>query len=312
MNSNQVQDQVQGRVQSQGQDQVQDLGRAQGQVQVQDQVQGRVQVQSQGQGQGQDLTGRVVIVTGASSGIGEATARLLHRAGALPVLAARRADRLTALGAELDTAFPVPTDMTDPAQVRSLVELTVRRYGRIDGLVNNAGASFHCRLEEVDPVAYARLLDLNVIGVLSAIQATAPVMRSQGEGRIVNVSSGTTVLAPPGVGAYAASKSAVNMLSAVARKELADDGIDVSLVLPSITATEFGGGMFRDGGNAPPGLVAHTPEYVARVILRALRTGEERIDIPHGPEQPEFPRSPWAPGAPGAPQVPEALEVPGT
>jgi short-subunit dehydrogenase len=98
--------------------------------------------------------------------------------------------------------------------------------------------------------------------------------------------------APPGVGAYASSKSAVNMLSAVARKEFAADGIAVSLVLPSITATEFGWGMFRDSANMRPGLVAHSPDYGARVILRALRAGEERIDIPHGPEQPQFPEVP--------------------
>jgi short-subunit dehydrogenase len=115
------------------------------------------------------------------------------------------------------------------------------------------------------------------------------VMRGRHAGRIVNVSSGTTMIALPGVGAYAASKSAVNMLSAVARKELAADGIDVSLVLPSITATEFGGGMFREGATPRPGMVVHSPEYVGRVILRALRTGEERIDIPHGQEQPDFP-----------------------
>ncbi|MFC4562150.1 SDR family NAD(P)-dependent oxidoreductase [Nocardiopsis mangrovi] len=238
-----------------------------------------------------DLSGRVIIVTGASSGIGEATGRLLHLAGARPVLAARRADRLAALSAELDGALHAPTDMTDPAQVRALADLAVRRYGRIDGLVNNAGASFHVRLEDVDPVAYARLLELNVVSVVSAIRAVLPVMRRQGGGRIVNVSSGTTVLAPPGVGAYAASKAAVNMLSTVARKELAADGVDVSLVLPSITATEFGDGMFLDGTNAPSGLVAHSPEYVGRVILRALRTGEERIDIPHGREHPDFPET---------------------
>ncbi|TDC74027.1 SDR family oxidoreductase [Streptomyces hainanensis] len=239
-----------------------------------------------------DLTGRVVIVTGASSGIGEATARLLHRAGALPVLAARRADRLTALSAELDGALSVPTDLTEPARARALVDAAVGRYGRVDGLVNNAGASFHRRLEEVDPAAYVPLLKLNVVGVLAAMQAVLPVMRRRRAGRIVNVSSGTTVLAPPGVGAYAASKSAVNMLSTVARKEFAADGVDVSLVLPSITATEFGDGMFRDGAGPAPGMVAHRPDYVARVILRALRTGEERIDIPHGPERPDLAEAP--------------------
>jgi len=239
-----------------------------------------------------DLTGRVVIVTGASSGIGEATARLLHKAGAVPVLAARRADRLATLGTELAGALAVPTDMTDPAQVQALVGAAVDRYGRVDGLVNNAGASFHGRVEEVDLAAYSRLLQLNVVGVVAAIQAVVPVMRGQGGGRIVNVSSGTTVSAPPSVGAYAASKAAVNLLSTVARKELADDGIVVSLVLPSITATEFGGGMFRDSTRLPPGRIAHSPEYVGRVILRALRTGEERIDVPHGPEQPDFPEVP--------------------
>jgi NAD(P)-dependent dehydrogenase (short-subunit alcohol dehydrogenase family) len=234
------------------------------------------------------LTDRVVIVTGASSGIGEATARLLHRAGALPVLAARRAGRLAALSAELGGALAVPTDVTDPAQLHALVDAAVQRHGRIDGLVNNAGASFHFRLEEVELADYARLLELNVVSVVAAIQAVLPVMRRQHAGRIVNVSSGTTVIAPPGVGAYAASKSAVNTLSTVARKELAADGIDVSLVLPSITETEFGNGMFRAGAATPSGLVPHSAEYVGKVILRALRSGEERIDIPHGPEQPAF------------------------
>jgi NAD(P)-dependent dehydrogenase (short-subunit alcohol dehydrogenase family) len=237
-----------------------------------------------------DLAGRVIIVTGASSGIGEETARLLHHAGARPVLAARRTDRLTALSDELAGALAVPTDVTDPAQVRALVDAAVARHGRVDGLVNNAGASFHGQMEEVDLAAYLQLLQLNVVSVVAAIQAVLPVMRRHGGGRIVNISSGTTMIAPPGVGAYAASKSAVNMLSTVARKELAADGIAVSLVLPSITATEFGGGMFRGGATPRPGMVVHSPEYVGRVVLRALRTGEERIDIPHGPEQPDFPR----------------------
>jgi short-subunit dehydrogenase len=109
---------------------------------------------------------------------------------------------------------------------------------------------------------------------------------------IVTGSSGTTRQAIPGVGPYSASKAAVNMLAEVARKEFADDGIDVSLVLPSITATEFRDGAYRPGSSAlRPGAVAHSPSYVGRVILRALRTGEPRIDIPHGPEQPELYRS---------------------
>jgi NADP-dependent 3-hydroxy acid dehydrogenase YdfG len=235
-----------------------------------------------------DLAGASVIVTGASSGIGAATARLLHEIGAFPVLAARRADRLAALSSELGGALAVPTDVTDRAAVRRLVHLAAERHGRIDGLVNNAGASLHEPLDRLDLDEFARVLDLNVVSMVAMTQAVLPAMRAQEAGRIVNISSGTTRMAPPGVGGYAASKAAVNMLTAVARKELAEDGIVVSLVVPSITATEFADGRFQSGRTPFPGMVAHSPEYVAGVIVRALRTGEERIDIPHGPEQPEL------------------------
>jgi NADP-dependent 3-hydroxy acid dehydrogenase YdfG len=233
-----------------------------------------------------DLAGWVVIVTGASSGIGESTARLLHAAGAHPVLAARRADRLAALSEELDGALAVPTDVTDPAQVRDLAAAALDRHQRIDGLVNNAGASLHGPLDQVDVAQFSRILELNVSALLAMTQAVLPAMRQQGFGRIVNVSSGTARRAAVGVGAYASTKTAVNMLSAVLRQELADDGIAVSLLLPSITATEFAGGRFRPGSSPRPGMVAHSPDYVARVVLRLLRTGEESFDIPHGPELP--------------------------
>jgi NADP-dependent 3-hydroxy acid dehydrogenase YdfG len=237
-----------------------------------------------------DLTGSIVIVTGASSGIGAATARLLHEAGAHPVLAARRADRVEALGQELGGALAVPTDVTDAAAIRHLVGTVLDRHGRIDGLVNNAGVSLHGPLDQLDLEEFARVLDLNVISVMAMTQAVLPAMRAQGAGRIVNISSGTTRMARPGVGAYAATKSAVNMLTSVARQELAGDGIAVSLVVPSITATEFAGGRFlpgrfRPGQQVRPGMIPHRPEYVGQVILRALRTGEECLDIPHGPEQ---------------------------
>jgi NADP-dependent 3-hydroxy acid dehydrogenase YdfG len=246
---------------------------------------------------GEPLAGQVVIVTGASSGIGEATARLLHTAGAHPVLAARRADRLQTLSEQLGGALAVPTDVTDTAQVRALVDATVDRHGHVDALVNNAGAAYHRRIEEIEPAQYLALMNLNVVSVVTVTQAVLPHLRAAGGGRIVNVSSGSTRMARSGVGAYAATKCAVNMLSEVARLELADDNIQVTLLLPSITATEFGGGMFADRTVARPGgMVPHSPEYVGRVILRALRTGEARIDIPHGPEQPDFPDSAPAPG----------------
>ncbi|HUD79013.1 MAG TPA: SDR family oxidoreductase [Streptosporangiaceae bacterium] len=240
-----------------------------------------------------DLTGAVVIVTGSSSGIGAATARLLHSAGAFPVLAARRADRIETLGKLLGGALAVRTDVTDPADIARLVDLTLDRHGRIDGLVNNAGVALHQPLDVLDLDEFSRVLDLNVVSVVAMTQAVLPAMRAQGSGRIVNISSGTTRMARPGVGAYAATKAAVNMLSAVSRRELEDEGIAVSLVVPFITATEFAGGRFMTGAQTDwPGLTPHAADYVGKVILRALRTGEERIDIQPGPEQDELTRPP--------------------
>ncbi|HEY3651150.1 MAG TPA: SDR family oxidoreductase [Streptosporangiaceae bacterium] len=232
-----------------------------------------------------DLAGKTVIVTGASSGIGAATARALHAAGTYPVLAARRADRLAELSQELGGALAVPTDVTDPAQVDDLVADTLDRHQRIDGLVNNAGMSVHGPLDQTDLAQFGQALQLNLVGLLTVTQAVLPAMRAQGFGRIVNLSSGTTRRVAVGVGAYASSKYAVNMLTAVLREELAPDGIAVSLLLPSITATEFGNGMFKLGASPRPGMVVQSPDYVAGVVLRLLRTGEESFDIPHGPEQ---------------------------
>jgi NADP-dependent 3-hydroxy acid dehydrogenase YdfG len=239
-----------------------------------------------------DLAGKSVIVTGASSGIGASTARLLHAAGAYPVLAARRADRLEALSSELDGALAVPADVTDPAQVHDLVAAALDRHQRIDGLVNNAGVSMHGPLDQVDLAEFGQTLQLNVVGLLAVTQAVLPAMREQGFGRIVNISSGTTRRVATGVGAYASTKTAVNMLSAVLRSELAGDGIAVSLLLPSITATEFGNGMFTLGASPRPGMVVQSPDYTASIVLRLLRTGEESFDIPHGPEQPGLARVP--------------------
>ena len=186
----------------------------------------------------------------------------------------------------------MPADVTDPAQVRDLVAAALDRHQRIDGLVNNAGASLHGPLDQVDLAEFTQVLQLNVIGLLAVTQAVLPAMRKQGFGRIVNISSGTTRRTATGVGAYAATKSAVNMLTAVLRQELAADGIAVSLLLPSITATEFGDGMFTLGTSPRPGMVVHSPDYVAGVVLRLLRTGEESFDIPHGPEQPDLAQVP--------------------
>ena len=235
-----------------------------------------------------ELRDAVVIVTGASSGIGAATARLLRAAGAHPVLVARRADRLEQLSRELDDTLAVPTDVTDQDAVVQMVSATLERYGRIDGLVNNAGAALHGPLDGVDLTAYRDAFELNVVSILGVTQAVLPSMRARHSGRIVNISSGTTRRAIPGVGGYASTKAAVNMLTAVMRIEFEPDGIAVTNVIPSMTESEFDGGDRKAGQEVRPGMIIHSAEYVGKVILRGLQTGEETLDIAFGPERPEM------------------------
>lgn len=227
-----------------------------------------------------DINGRVVVITGASSGIGEATARLVHAHGAHVVLAARRADRLAALEQELPGALGVTADVTRADDREAIVSATTERFGRIDVLVNNAGRGLHQPLADVDPGDYAAILDLNVGSALAMMQVVLPAMRAQHEGVIVNISSGTTRRVIPGVGAYAATKSALNMLSAVAREEFAPDGIVVSTVLPTYTTSEFHGALQAGDGPQRAAEDADTVEHVAEEIERAIETGEPEIVLP--------------------------------
>jgi NAD(P)-dependent dehydrogenase (short-subunit alcohol dehydrogenase family) len=233
-----------------------------------------------------DVENAVVLVTGASSGIGAATARAAAAAGARVVLTARREERIQALAEELPDARAVACDVTDADQLAHAVRTATDEYGRIDVLVNNAGQGLHVPLEDVDLADFRAVLDLNVVAALAAMQAVIPVMRNQGAGSIVNVSSGTTLAVRPGAGAYAASKAALNMLSSVARLELADAGIAVSTVYPFITATEFHrslrAGELRAPSSpeeVPPDLRPQRPEQVAEVILEVIRSGAERADL---------------------------------
>lgn len=231
-----------------------------------------------------EIKGSVIILTGASSGIGEATARAASKAGARVALLARRADRIEKLALELGNALAVPCDVTDAAQISQAVAATLKKFGRIDALVNNAGQGLQAPIEHIDPAEYRSVLELNVIAPLLTIQAVIPIMRGQGAGSIVNISSGATFAAQPGSGAYTSSKCALNMLSDVARLELADAGIAVSTMYPFITATEFYEvikGREEAAGHlkARANQMAQPPELVAEKILGLIRSGEARADL---------------------------------
>lgn len=189
----------------------------------------------------QELEGKTAIVSGASSGIGAATARLLASKGANVVLAARREDRLDALAAELgDAALPAPTDVTDPEACDALVGRAVERFGRVDVLVNNAGLGFFAPIAEGDPGDWRRMFDVNVLGVLYLTRAVLPHMLERGSGDVVFVSSLAGRRVPSASGAvYAATKHAVGAIAEGLRMDVVDKGLRVINVEPGLVRTEF-------------------------------------------------------------------------
>lgn len=231
-----------------------------------------------------DINGAVVLVTGASSGIGAATARAASRAGAQVVLVARREDRIRQLASELGEAVPVRCDVTDAGEVDAAVRTAMDAFGRIDVLCNIAGQGLHAPLEQIDPDDFRAVLELNLVAPLVTMQAVLPIMRKQGSGSIVNVSSGITFSALPGSAAYGASKAGLSKLSAVARAELTDAGIAVSTMYPFITDTEFIEALRGETESASELESSHapkpqSPEQVAEVILDLIRTGAEQADL---------------------------------
>lgn len=231
-----------------------------------------------------DVEGVVCVVTGASSGIGEAAARLLGERGAKVVLAARRLDRLRALSAEIPGSFAVRTDVTVSDDVEQLVASTLEHFGSLGVIVNNAGQGLHVPVEHLRASDLRAVFELNVVAPLTLMQAALPSLRASGVSSVVNVSSATTLRIFPGLGGYAATKSALNTLSTTARREWADDGVTVSLVYPSVTATEFHQHL-RAGQivSGPWSQVPDAPELVALAVLFAIEQGYEHVIVADPP-----------------------------
>jgi NAD(P)-dependent dehydrogenase (short-subunit alcohol dehydrogenase family) len=228
------------------------------------------------------LGGKVAIVTGASSGIGEATARELASRGASVVLASRAVDRLEGLRREISAsggaALALKTDVSDRGSVEAMVRRTVGEFGSLDVLVNNAGLGLSGRISEVRPEDVRHVFEVNTVGPLNCIQAALPHM---GEGgRIVNVSSVVGKRAIPKVGAYCATKSALNALSDALRVEIAGRKIAVTSVYPGTTRTSFRDNSRRTKsekrGWRPRGV---TPDRVARKIADAAEKGPRDVYV---------------------------------
>ena len=190
-----------------------------------------------------NIEGKVVVITGASSGLGEAAARHLSAQGASVVLGARRIDRLGALVGELTArggkAIAAPTDVTNADQVKALVDAAVRTYGRIDVMINNAGLMPQSMLERLKIDEWDRMIDVNIKGVLYGIAAALPHMTAQKSGQFINVSSVAGHKVRPGGTVYAATKHAVRVISEGLRQEVKPYNIRTTVISPGAVDTEL-------------------------------------------------------------------------
>ena len=216
-----------------------------------------------------DLEGQVAAITGASSGIGEATAIALARAGAAVSLAARRADRIEALAAKISDeggkAIAIPTDVGSEDEAHSFIEGTRERLGRLDILVNNAGLMLLGPVIGAEKEEWRRMVTVNVLGLLYCTHAVLPIMGEQGSGHIVNVSSVAGRQATFGAAVYNLTKFGVNGFSEALRQELAPANVRVTVIEPGFVDTEL------QGHNTHP------------MVLEAIKRMKEEVGEPLEP-----------------------------
>jgi NADP-dependent 3-hydroxy acid dehydrogenase YdfG len=223
------------------------------------------------------IEGKVVAITGASSGIGEATALLLAERDAKVVLGARRPDRLDALAARIAAAggevAVKPTDVTNRGDLTDLVALAVERYGKLDVLVSNAGVMPVSPLDELRVDDWETMVDVNIKGVLYGIAAALPLFRRQGFGHFINTASTAAFRVTPGQSVYAGTKMAVRAVSEGLRQE-AGDQLRVTIISPGMTSTNFAESVTDPATRAQleerRDAIAMPPDAVARAIAFAI------------------------------------------
>lgn len=223
---------------------------------------------------------KVAIVTGASSGIGESVARLLSERGAKIVLAARRIDRLKNLSKELPGSLAVPTDVTDEQSVNRLIRKTMDSFGRIDILINNAGVLLYKPILESDTREIRYVTEVNFFGAVSCARGALSIMKKQGSGVIVNVSSIAGRVAFPNLGYYAASKFALTGFTEALRQEVGKDGIFVCAVNPGTVRTDMTRKILEEAAAKKKNVMPISPERVARAVLWAIEKRKIEVFVP--------------------------------
>jgi NADP-dependent 3-hydroxy acid dehydrogenase YdfG len=232
----------------------------------------------------QEINDKIVVITGASSGLGEATARRLAREGAKLVLGARRLERLQTLAGELSLGNEavVQTDVTDYEQVRRLVDHAVQTHGRVDAIINNAGLMPLSPLEALKVEDWDRTIDVNLKGVLYGIAAALPHMKEQQSGHVINVSSVAGHTVNPGGAVYSATKYGVRVISEALRQEVKPYNIRTTVISPGAVATELPGSVTEpdvaENVDALYESVAVSADSFASMVLFAMSQPED-VDV---------------------------------
>ncbi len=232
------------------------------------------------------LSGKVVVITGASMGIGEAMAKLFVEQGANVVLLSRDAGRAEAARARIghsEHTLALACDVRHREEIDRAIGLTMHHFQRIDVWINNAGHGLMDSIAEMDMAACRETFDTNLFGTIEAIQAVVPVMKAQSSGAIINISSVAGHLPVPFMGVYSATKFAMNAIGKAARVELESAGINVLTVCPGYVRTDFGENALKgkDPQQVRPASVRGiSPERVARAVLRGYVKGQREAVVP--------------------------------
>jgi len=232
-----------------------------------------------------EMDGKVVVVTGASMGIGEASAQVFADAGASVVLLSRDAKRAEEARQRIghsERTLAAACDVRKREEIEQALALTLQRFGRVDVWVNNAGVGIRDAVADMQESAVRELFETNFFGTISCMQAAVPALRKSGGGTIINISSIAGHIPVPFMSLYCASKFALNAIGKGARLELKRDQINVLTVCPGYVSTGFGEHMVanRQGKVRPQSVRGITAERVARAAYRGYRAGKREVIVP--------------------------------